>query len=79
MRVERHNKGQKEYGTVTFLENDMFSMVLEELADAMNYLEYQYIKFRLLQEVIGKQPDDALGVERRIYVGSDSFKNSEGI
>lgn len=73
MRLQRHLDGQKKYGALTFLEKDMFQMTFEELADAMNYLEYQYVKFRLLQEAVHEKLDEALGVERRIYIGKDSF------
>ena len=48
---ERHETGAKEYGPTTFLENDMFEFIMEELADIANYVRYTYIKLRLLEEV----------------------------
>lgn len=52
--VERHNEGQKEYGTFTFLDNDIVKMMVEELADTANYCRYQAIKLLLLDEELQK-------------------------
>jgi hypothetical protein len=52
----RHFVGQEKYGSFTFLEKDMFEMVGEELADAINYLRYQYVKFKLLELVVAQDP-----------------------
>lgn len=46
----RHETGAEEYGPLAFLENNMFAYVYEELADASNYLRYQFIKLRVLEE-----------------------------
>ncbi len=46
----RHETGSEEYGDLAFLDHDMFGMIYEELADACNYMRYQFIKLRLLEE-----------------------------
>ncbi len=48
----RHEEGSKEYGDLGFLDNEMFGMIYEELADACNYLRYQFIKLRLVEEQV---------------------------
>lgn len=53
--TERHIMGQMKYGDFTFLETDVFRMLIEELADAANYLRYHYIKLRLLQMYMEKE------------------------
>ena len=50
LRRQRHLTGQTEYGEFTFLENDMIRMMLEELADAMNYMEMHAVKLMMLHE-----------------------------
>jgi hypothetical protein len=52
---ERHNEGQKEYGTFTFLGNDVVRMMMEELADTANYCRYQFIKLMILQDALEQQ------------------------
>ena len=47
----RHNDGAAEYGSTGFMKNNMFNMIVEELADAVNYMRYQYVKMRLLEGV----------------------------
>ncbi len=46
----RHEDGAEEYGDLKFLDNEMYAMIYEELADACNYLRYQFIKLRLVEE-----------------------------
>jgi hypothetical protein len=55
---QRHNKGQEEYGTFTFLGADTVEMMLEELADAANYARYHFIKLRLLQMRLAEELDE---------------------
>lgn len=50
LRQIRHNVGEQKYGPMTFQHNDIFRMIAEELADAANYLEYQFVKLMKLQE-----------------------------
>jgi hypothetical protein len=52
---ERHLAGQKEYGTLTFLENDVIRMMAEELADTANYCRYQFIKLMMLQAILEEE------------------------
>lgn len=48
--LHRHNAGAKEYGPLTFLENDVIAMMCEELADLANYARMQFIKLLIIQE-----------------------------
>lgn len=47
--IARHLDGAAQYGATGFMKNNMFQMIIEELADAANYIRYQYIKMRLLE------------------------------
>jgi hypothetical protein len=51
----RHAKGAKEYGELTFADNDIIRMMAEELADTANYCRYQFIKLMKLQEMLHEQ------------------------
>lgn len=66
---ERHKAGQAEYGSFTFLENDVVNMMLEELADTANYCRYQFIKLAILQNLVA----DELGDDAD-DIGMGSFK-----
>jgi hypothetical protein len=52
---DRHFEGQKEYGAISFLGNDVVRMMLEELADTTNYCRMQGIKLLILQERLEEQ------------------------
>jgi hypothetical protein len=54
--LDRHIVGQSKYGPLTFLEKDIFEETYMELADTANYVRYQYIKLRMLQLAIAKDP-----------------------
>lgn len=78
--VERHEAGAAEYGKVTFLENDVIRMMLEELADTTNYCRMQAIKLLILQErleqemtVKGMIKDDNVEVD----IGFQAFKGTK--
>ncbi len=49
--AERHAMGEEKYGAVAFLnpDLDLFNMTLEEIIDGMNYMQYLYIRLRLMQ------------------------------
>ncbi len=47
---ERHNTGAKEYGPINFLEVNLPEFIYEELADAVNYMRYMYIRLRMIEE-----------------------------
>lgn len=64
---ERHEEGATRYGALTFLENDVLRMMLEELADTANYCRMQGIKLLLLQDRLEAQ----LGEERGFEAGED--------
>lgn len=51
----RHEMGASEYGPTKFLQNNMFDMMVEELADMANYARYQSIKIRLIQKQLPNQ------------------------
>lgn len=46
----RHEKGQEEYGTTTFLGAPTIEMAMEEAADLSNYARYTYIKLYFLKK-----------------------------
>ena len=51
----RHEEGAKEYGVLTFAGNDVIRMMMEELADASNYMRYQFIKLMVLQGALEEE------------------------
>jgi hypothetical protein len=55
MAHERHEAGATEYGKFKFLENDTLDMLVEELADIVNYCTYTAVKVRLLQRFLAEQ------------------------
>lgn len=75
---DRHELGAKEYGQFTFLENDVVRMMLEELADTVNYCRMQGIKLLLLQTMLEEELDQKLGKggEEDITIGIKSFKGT---
>ena len=76
---ERHEAGAKEYGTFTFLGNDVVRMMAEELADTANYCRMQFIKLMILNEAFLADPrikDLADGSEEEITIGIKSFKGA---
>lgn len=64
---ERHLHGQKEYGVVTFLGNDVVRMMMEELADTSNYCRMQFIKLMMLQHMI--ENDETLPTQKGTNTG----------
>ena len=64
----RHDRGQQEYGTFTFLDRNVTEMAMEELADADNYLRYLFIKLHILNVVLDKE----LGAND-IQIGAGAF------
>ncbi len=82
----RHEKGSEEYGDLAFLGNDMYTYIYEELADAANYLRYQFIKLRILEEQqIASGIDltsgtfDQVQLEDELSHGTPSFSPSEEV
>jgi hypothetical protein len=57
--ADRHETGAAEYGSFTFLEADTLDMLLEELADIVNYARYTAIKVMLLQNYLASKADEA--------------------
>lgn len=74
---ERHKKGQEEYGSFTFLGNDVVRMMMEELADTANYCRMQFIKLLLLQQALEEEVTDKLGnSDDSITIGVKAFKGT---
>ena len=48
----RARTGAEEYGEFTFMKNNTFDMMIEELADIVNYCRFTYIKLRIFQEEV---------------------------
>lgn len=71
--AQRQEDGEKEYGSFTWLENDVIRMMAEELADTTNYCRFQFAKLMILQESLMKEIHDKLGDEAAT-LGVDSFK-----
>jgi hypothetical protein len=71
----RHVEGQKEYGAFTFLQNDVVAMMIEELADTVNYCRMQAIKLMILQKGVVQQiGDQPIPTET---MGMGSFKGAK--
>lgn len=78
LRKARHEMGQEKYGKFTFLGNDVIRMMLEELADLGNYVEYQAAKLLLLQEVLERDPRLAEQTkDGHISIGVEAFKGTK--
>lgn len=82
----RHETGYEEYGDLKFLDNELFGMIYEELADAANYLRYQFIKLRLVEEQVNAGGIDltpgafeAVRDEDELSHGAPSFSPSEEV
>lgn len=74
----RHEMGAKEYGSVTFLGNDVIRMMAEELADTSNYCRMQFIKIMFLQELLEANLE-GLGFvndEGNVSMGVNAFKGT---
>jgi hypothetical protein len=74
---ERHAKGAQEYGEITFLGNDVVRMLLEEMADVVNYCRMQAVKLLILQnrletEVLPDATDDG-----EVNLGWQAFKGTK--
>lgn len=78
---ERHEAGAQEYGELTFLENDIVRMMLEELADVTNYCRMHAIKLLVLQDQLESklQKDDDLIQGGDIQMGFKSFKGTKDV
>ena len=74
LRKKRHEIGQEKYGELTFLGNDVVRMMLEELADVANYVEYQAAKLLLLQRALESDPR-ILAIQG--VIGTESFKGTK--
>lgn len=72
----RHDEGAKEYGTFTFLENDVTRMMMEELADTSNYCRMQFIKLSLLQDMLSQDLEALTDAEGNIKVGFKAFRGT---
>jgi hypothetical protein len=78
LRMERHTTGEAKYGHNTFLGNDVIRMMLEEMADMANYIEYQAAKLMLLQQQLEKDPRliALADGQQQITIGIEAFKGT---
>lgn len=76
---ERHEAGEKEYGSLTFLGNDVVRMMLEELADTANYCRMQAIKLLMLQEHLEAELATNDGLIQGTDLGFNSFQGVKDI
>lgn len=78
----RHEEGQDKYGKFTFLGNDVTRMMIEELADTVNYCRYQAVKLLLLQTMLENELEDK-GVtgegKDEITIGVKAFKGVKDV
>jgi hypothetical protein len=72
--IARHEEGAEEYGAITFLENDVVRMMLEEMADTCNYLRYHAIKLMLLAQMVGHEFSEE--EQASIGLGKGAFKGT---
>jgi hypothetical protein len=78
LRLQRHRKGAEEYGEFTFLGNDVIRMMLEELADTTNYIEYQATKLLLLQKALEQDSRlTQLTTDGEIKIGIEAFRGTK--
>lgn len=75
LRIERHEKGQQEYGEFTFLENDIIRMMLEELADVVNYATMHAVKLLMLNDQMAEE----LGDKQKVQIGFEAFKGTKDV
>lgn len=73
MTVERHLKGQTEYGQYTFLGEgkNLIGEAMEEIADASNYLRYLFAKLYILDQVLAKALED-----EEVQIGPQAMKKT---
>ena len=77
LRQARHEKGEAKYGHLTFLHNDVLRMLIEELADAANYIEYLAAKLLLLQKFVEEDPRLVEYREQgNVSIGIEAFKGT---
>ena len=73
---QRYEDGAKEYGHLTFLDNDVVRMMLEEFADVVNYCMMASVKLLILQEAM----EEALGEEPEgVTMGVQAFKGTKDV
>lgn len=78
LRTARHTLGERKYGSMTFMENDVFRMLLEELADVANYVDYLAAKLILLQQYLEADPRLQQHIQQgNITIGLQSFKGTK--
>lgn len=76
---ERHAEGAERYGEITFLENDVLRMLLEELADTANYCKMQAVKLIILQSRFEAEVLPQLTEDQRVDLGWQSFKGTKDV
>ena len=69
---QRLNMGEEKYGEKSFLTDNLFTDVKEELLDAANYLYLLYERIRRLEE--GEKASDYLNFCRAVDITSDPYR-----
>lgn len=81
MRIERHQLGEKKYGSFTWMSNDTARMFMEEIADAMNYLEYTFMKVAMINDALAEQVQASGLVNEdtpeHINIGAQAFRGTK--
>jgi hypothetical protein len=55
----RMDLGREKYGDFTWLQAPTFDMILEEMADQVNYLRFSAVKIRLMQAWLANKLQDS--------------------
>lgn len=76
---DRHDIGAEKYGALTWMGNDIVRMMIEELADTVNYCHYQAIKLMLMQDVLAEELSEKLDGETDIQIGVQAFKGTKDV
>lgn len=79
---QRHKEGEEKYGAFTWMGNDIVRMMIEELADTVNYCQYQAVKLMMIQAYLEAELNDKLmdgeDVEE-ITIGVKAFKGTKDV
>lgn len=76
---ERHDEGEEKYGPITWMGNDVVRMMLEELADTVNYCRYQAIKLMMMQEALEAELGEKFEDQQEITLGIQAFKGTKDV
>jgi hypothetical protein len=77
----RHDDGEEKYGKHTWMGNDLIRMMVEELADTVNYCHYQAVKLMLLQIALDQELEGKLTTDDddQVTLGVKAFKGVKDV